>query len=58
MKEKLSKMPPLGGSTEHRYNEIRGCFNRLIDELTRALEAQERELEHLRKEIHSREKQQ
>ena len=51
-------MPPLGGSTEHRCDEIRGCFNRLIDELTRALEAQERELEHLRKEIHSREKQQ
>ena len=51
MNFKLSKMPPLSGTTEQKLRQIRDCQNKTVDELTRALEAQQREMERLRKEI-------
>ncbi len=48
MKFKLSKIPPLSGTTEQKLQQIRDNQNKTIDELTRALEAVQRELERLR----------
>lgn len=50
MKYKLSKMPPLSGTTEQKLETIRTSFNRLVDELTRVVEQQEKDIERLRKE--------
>ena len=57
MKHKLTKIPPLEGSLDKRCEALRTHSNRLVEELTRALEAQDKELKQLRKEIHSRERQ-
>lgn len=50
MKTKLSKMPPLRGTPEEKTEQIRNYTNRLVEELIRAMEEQEREIERLRKE--------
>ncbi len=50
MRGKLSKMPPLSGDAQQKCEQLRNYYNKLIDDLTRVLEAQEKELERLRKE--------
>ena len=57
MKHKLSKIPPLEGSADRRCEALRAHSNRLVEELIKAFEAQDKELQQLRKEIHSRERQ-
>lgn len=51
MKTKLSKLPALKGTTQQQVEQLRNHYNRLIDELTRALDARDAEIERLRKEI-------
>ena len=50
MKNKLSKIPPLNGTEAQKIDQIRNYYNRLIDELVRAMEEMEREIERMRKE--------
>lgn len=50
MKFKLSKVPPLSGTTEQKLQRLRDNQNKTIDELTRALEVMQREIDRLRKE--------
>lgn len=50
MKFKLSKVPPLSGTTEQKLQHLRDNQNKTIDELTRALEVMQREIDRLRKE--------
>ena len=50
MKFKLSKVPPLSGTTEQTLQRLRDNQNKTIDELTRALEVMQREIDRLRKE--------
>ena len=50
MKNKLSKIPPLKGTLQEQINQLRNHQNRLVDELQRALDAKDAEIERLRKE--------
>ena len=50
MKNKLSKVPPLRGTIQDQINQLRNHQNRIVDELIRALDAKDAEIERLRKE--------
>ena len=52
MKARLDKMPPLTGNAVERCEQIRNYINnRLIPELERAIAAQEKEIEKMKKEV-------
>lgn len=51
MKHKLSKIPVLRGSTQQQVDQLKNYMNTLVDELTRALDAKDAEIERLRKEV-------
>lgn len=56
MKNKLSKVPVLRGSTQQQVDQLKNHMNTLVDELTRALDAKDAEIERLKKEVRAHEK--
>lgn len=56
MKNKLSKVPPLSGTVEQQLSQLRLHQNKLVEELTRALDAKDAEIDRLKKEMAGRER--
>ena len=49
MKYKINKIPPLKGTQQEQMEEMRVRMNVMADEITRAMEALEREIEKAKK---------
>lgn len=56
MKQKLSKVPVLRGSTQQQVDQLKNHMNTLVDELTRVLDAKDAEIERMRKEVRGNER--
>lgn len=50
MKYKVTKIPPLSGTADQKLEQLRNHLNKTLDEVSRAMEELEREIERGRKE--------